>query len=132
MRKQVLAVVAFGFVVLGLAASQAWAQHQVEANFKFDFMVDGKTMPAGGYVVTADQDRVLIRSAVPGSPEMKVTVVTRIASRELPKVKFFFDKDHDGIYYLSELQLPGEDGYVFQGSGRPHTHVAAEAGAGQE
>jgi hypothetical protein len=127
MRKQVLAFVAFGLLVLGFGASQAWAQHQVEANFKFDFMVDGNKMPAGGYVVTADGDRVLIKSTVAGGTETKVTVVTRIASRELPKVKFFFDKDGEGVYYLAELQIPGEDGWVFKGSGRPHTHVAAEA-----
>jgi hypothetical protein len=130
MRKQVLAVVAFGFIMLGLGASLAWAQHQLEANFKFDFMVEGKKMPAGGYVFQVEDERVVLKSAE-GGTSMIIPIVTRIASRELPKPKFFFDKDHDGVYYLSELQIPGEDGYLFQGSGRPHTHVAAEGGAGK-
>jgi hypothetical protein len=130
MRKQVLAVVAFGFIMLGLGASLAWAQHQLEANFKFDFMVDGKKMPAGGYVFQVEDERVVMKSSE-GGTSMIIPIVTRIASREIPKAKFFFDKDHDGVYYLSELQLPGEDGYLFQGSGRPHTHEAAEAGAGK-
>ena len=130
MRKQVLALVAFGFIVLGFGASMAWAQDQVEANFKFDFMVDGKTMPAGGYVFQVEEDRVVMKSAA-GGAAMNIPIVTRIANRDLAKVKFFFDKDHDGIYYLSELQLPSKDGYLFQGSPRPHTHVAAEAGAGK-
>jgi hypothetical protein len=130
MRKQVLAVVAFGFIMLGLGASMVWAQNQVEANFKFDFIVDGKTMPAGGYVFQVEEDRVVMKSAEGGAGTL-IPIVTRIADRQLPKPKFIFDKDHDGIYYLSELQIPGEDGYLFKGSPRPHTHVAAESGAGK-
>jgi hypothetical protein len=123
MKKQIVAVVV---MILGLGASLAWAQHQVEGNFKFEFIVDGKTMPAGAYIVTVDEDRVVLKSTA-GGASMNIPVVTRIADRELPKPKFFFDKTKEGQYYLSELQLPGMDGFLFQGSPRPHTHEAAEA-----
>jgi len=130
MRKQIVAVAVVG-LILGLGASVAWAQHQVEANFKFDFIVEGKTMPAGGYVFQVEEDRVVMRSAA-GGAAVNIPIVTRIADRQLPKPKFFFDKTKEGQYYLSELQLPGIDGFLFQGSPRPHTHVAAEAGTGQK
>jgi hypothetical protein len=48
----------------------------------------------------------------------------RLADRGLDKPKVFFDKTKDGKYYLSELQLPGMDGFLFKGATGEHIHEA--------
>ena len=123
MRKQLVAVVVFGFIMLGIGASLAWAGNEVEATFKFDFIVNGKEMPAGSYFVEVQGERVMIKSSRSGAGT-EVPVLTRLADRGLEKPKFYFDKTKDGKYYLSELQLPGMDGFLFKGATGEHIHEA--------
>ena len=73
MRKQLVAV---AMMILGLAGTLAWAGDQVEVDFRFAFMVDGKQMPAGSYVVQVNGDRVVIKDPK-GGAGTEVTVVTR-------------------------------------------------------
>ena len=120
MRKQLVAVVV---MILGLAGTLAWAGDQVEVDFRFSFMVDGKEMPAGSYVVQVNGDRVVIKDPK-GGAGTEVTVVTRLADRGLEKPKLFFDKTEDGTYYLAELSLPGVDGFAFKGAPGRHSHEA--------
>jgi hypothetical protein len=126
MRKQSLAAVAVGVVVLGLAASLAWAENLVEANIPFAFVVIEKEMPAGSYVFRVQdspQDRVVIQSKG-GSGTMTLSVQTRLADRGVTEPKLYFDKTADGKHYLSELHLPGTDGFAFSGAPGKHTHEA--------
>jgi hypothetical protein len=123
MRKQILAAVAFGVLVLGLAAGVAWAGSEVEVDVRFDFIVNGQEMPAGSYIVQVSDDRVLIKRSQ-GSAGTEVPVITRLADRELPKPKLFFDKTKDGKHYLAELQFPGMDGFLFKGATGEHIHEA--------
>ena len=124
MRKQVVAVLV---MVLGLAVGAAWAGSEIEVDVRFDFIVDGKEMPAGSYVVEVNGDRVVIKD-LRGGAGTEVKVLTRIADRELPKPKLFFDKTKDGKRYLAELQLPGMDGFLFEGATGEHIHEAITAG----
>ena len=127
MRKQLVAVVVFGFIMLGIGASLAWAGIEVEATFKFDFIVNGKEMPAGSYTLQVNGERVVIKGAM-GGAGTEIPVLTRIADRELPNPKLFFDKTRDGKHYLAELQLPGMDGFLFKGATGEHIHEAVTAG----
>jgi hypothetical protein len=120
MRKQLVAVVV---MILGLAGTLAWAVDQVEVDFRFAFIVDGKEMPAGSYIVQVNGDRVVIKDPK-GGAGTEVAVVTRLADRGLEKPKLFFDKTEDGKYYLSELSLPGVDGFAFKGAPGRHSHEA--------
>jgi len=124
MRKQVVAVLV---VVLGLAVGAAWAGSEIEVDVRFDFIADGKEMPPGSYVVEVNGDRVVIKD-LRGGAGTEVKVLTRIADRELPKPKLFFDTTKDGKRYLAELQLPGTDGFLFKGATGEHIHEAITAG----
>jgi hypothetical protein len=123
MRKQIVAAVAAGLLVLGFGASLVWAGNRVDVEVRFDFIVNGQVMPAGTYSVQVDGDRVILKG-VKGSAGIEVPVLTRLADRELPKPKLFFDKTKDGKYYLSELQVPGMDGFLFKGATGEHIHEA--------
>jgi hypothetical protein len=120
MKRQIVAVVV---MILGLAGTLAWAGDQVELDFRFAFIVDGKEMPAGSYVVQVSGDRVVIKNPK-GGAGTEVTVVTRLADRGLENPKVFFDKTEDGKYYLAELSLPGVDGFAFKGAPGRHSHEA--------
>jgi hypothetical protein len=126
MRKQILAAVAVGVAVFALAGSLAWAENLVETNVPFAFMVNDKEMPAGNYVFRVEespQNRVVIQSKG-GSGNMAVSILTRLANRGDTAPKFYFDKTEDGKHYLSELHVPGIDGFAFPGAPGKHTHDA--------
>jgi len=123
MRKQLVAVVV---MILGLAGTLAWAGSQVEVDVRFDFIVNGVEMPAGSYIVQVNGDRVVIKGSK-GGAGTEIPVITRLADRELPNPKLFFDKTKDGKHYLAELQLPGMDGFLFKGATGDHIHEALSA-----
>jgi len=127
MRKQFVAVLV---MVLGLAGGLAWAGSQVEVDVRFDFIVNGQEMPAGSYTLQVNGERVVIKGAT-GGAGTEIPVLTRIADRELPNPKLFFDKTRDGKHYLAELQLPGMDGFLFKGATGEHIHEAV-TGRGAE
>src|SRR5262245_19371414 len=65
MKKQTLAIVATLSIVIALAVTGlASLSTQVKANIPFDFMVNGKTLPAGAYTLSlgAVKDTLVIRS----------------------------------------------------------------------
>ena len=123
MRKQLVAVVV---MILGLAGTLAWAGNRVEVDVRFDFIVNGMEMPAGSYIVQVNGDRVVIKG-LKGGAGTEIPVITRLADRELPNPKLFFDKTKDGKHYLAELQLPGMDGFLFKGATGDHIHEALSA-----
>lgn len=123
MRKQLVAVVV---MILGLAGTLAWAGNRVEVDVRFDFIVNGMEMPAGSYIVQVNGDRVVIKGSK-GGAGTEIPVLTRLADRELPNPKLFFDKTKDGKHYLAELQLPGMDGFLFKGATGDHIHEALSA-----
>ena len=124
MRKQIVAVVV---MILGLAGTVAWAGERVEVDVRFDFIANGMEMPAGSYIVQVNGDRVLIKGSK-GGAGVEIPVITRLADRDLPNPKLFFDKTKDGKHYLAELQLPGMDGFLFKGATGDHIHEAVTAG----
>jgi len=113
-------------VGFALAASIAWAEHSVVTNVPFAFTVDGnKTLPAGRYEITAkdpDEAPLTIRSLSSGK-EHAMMVLTRIAQVGTSDAVVVFDKAEDGTCYLSEVHMPGIDGFAFQGAPGKHSHV---------
>jgi hypothetical protein len=126
MKKLSLATVAVCALGIALAATLAWANDEVEANVPFAFIVDGnKTLPAGEYAIRAegpDEAPVTIRNVKTGK-EYILRVVTRLAQFDMVEPAFVFDKTADGAYFLSEVHIPGIDGFSFQGAPGKHTHV---------
>ncbi len=126
MKKQLVAAATVCAVALALAGSLAWASDEVVTEVPFAFIVDGtKTLPAGRYDITAeapDEAPVTIRNLGTGK-EYALMVLTRLAQTGSSEPVVVFDKTEDGAYYLSEVHMPGIDGFAFQGAPGKHTHV---------
>ncbi|OFV81480.1 MAG: hypothetical protein A2Y78_04135 [Acidobacteria bacterium RBG_13_68_16] len=125
MRKQILATVVIGVLALGLAGSLAWAAGAVSANIPFSFIVNDKEMAAGRYEVRTfgeDETRLAIRSTE-GSGQILVPVIERLADTGATEPKVVFDKMGDGKSYLSEIHMPGQDGFLVGIAKGRETHV---------
>ncbi len=124
MRKQVLVAVVVGALALGLAGSIAWAAGAVSVNIPFSFVAKDKEMPAGRYDIAPnnDESQLTLRSAVDGGTTM-VPVIERLADTGAKTPKIVFDKNDDGKSYLSEVHMPGSDGYLVGISKGREKHV---------
>jgi len=129
MRKQIVSAAVVGAVVLGLAASLAWAGTGVSANVPFAFIAGDKELPAGRYQIQAQGDneaRLVIRSS-DGGQICYVLVIERLADTGAKDPKIVFDKTSDGKVYLSEIHIPGQDGFLVGISKGRETHVIITA-----
>jgi hypothetical protein len=127
MKKQVLGAVAVvvGVCALGLAGSLAWAAGPVSVEVPFSFIVNDKELPAGRYEIRVegnDESRLAIRSSQGGGLVMAL-VIERLADTGAKQPKVVFDKMQDGKSYLSEVHIPGIDGYLVGIAKGKETHV---------
>jgi hypothetical protein len=112
MRKQILVVV--GALVLGLSASFAWATGGISVNIPFGFIAKDKELPAGRYEIRPsgnDETQLSIRSTEGGGTSL-IPVIERLADTGSKAPKVVFDKTEDGKSYLSEVHVPGSDGFL--------------------
>jgi hypothetical protein len=128
-----LCVLAMGVAVLLVAGSVAWAFDPVYVEVPFDFMVRGKQMAAGRYEVMATdlQAEVLVVKNVKTGAVADATVMTRLADTEGKEATAVFDKA-EGKYYLSELHVPGMDGFALPGAVGKHDHTKIKSEAKAE
>lgn len=103
MKKQTLNVVVTLSMIITLAvAGFAALNRKVEANVPFDFMVNGKTLPAGQYTVTpsGNGSTLIIRSA---ETKQAAAVITRAceASRDA-KPQLIFHR-YGNQYFLAKI-----------------------------
>lgn len=129
MRKQRLSVfVAFTFVFGLLAGIASAGTPMVDFDIPFAFNVQGTTMQAGMYAVIVDGSKgsgVSLKSG--GSRQTtRLAVVTRLADLEGTKARLVFDRVGD-VKYLSEIHIPGMDGYSLQGAADEHGHEKVSA-----
>jgi hypothetical protein len=125
MKKQVLAAVVVAVFALGLAGSLAWAAGAVSVNVPFSFIVKDKEMPAGRYEIGPfgnDETKLAIRSNL-GGGQVLVPVIERLADIGAKEPKVVFDKMDDGKSYLSEVHIPGQDGFLVGIAKGKETHV---------
>ena len=129
------AVVLAAFVAcVGSAGSRALAQNlvgdRIVADVPFKFIASGKTYDAGKYEMKllSEQQAVELRGPVgtkrgPAEPKSVLQVMTRLPGANSPVAdsQLVFDKV-GGTYYLAEMWMPGEDGFVFFEAKAPHAH----------
>jgi hypothetical protein len=124
MEKQRWFVAAICAVVLGLLGGTSWAAEKImEIKVPFDFNVQGATLPSGSYTLIADganNDEVVLQSS--SGDVTQLPVVTRLADNGRNKAYLVFDKD-GGDRFLSEIHMPGKDGYAIQGASGTHEHM---------
>jgi len=114
MRKQNVAMVFVCVTMLGFVAGYASAGSLVSVDVPFKFMVNDQEMQAGTYTIEPmgkNEAHLAIRSSKGGGPVM-VTVIERLAQTGAKEPLVIFDKMQDGTSYLSEVHVPGSDGFL--------------------
>jgi hypothetical protein len=126
-RRTLLTIVAAALVALGIG-QVASAQTQYDFKMPNGFTAGGKTLAAGNYVLSVNPtgDVVTLESKDSKGASALLPVETRIAERKpMAAPEVVFDK-LNGQLLLSELQVPGEDGYLLLVTKAKHTHESVK------
>lgn len=123
MKKRIPLVLAMIVLALAVGPAVAYAQEEVVANIPFSFIASGKTHQPGEYQLRVSEDRMQLTLTPSKGTANVVLVMTRLSVPVPPPAadRVVFDKAGDR-YYLSELWLPGEDGFLLFATKEPHTH----------
>ena len=110
--------------VLTATFSAAQIVTAVTAEIPFAFFVGAKSFPAGTYEFRASENLEVINVAnMKGKDAAIAPVFTRLSPKSENEAAVVFDvagADH----YLSEVFMPGLDGFLFKGAPSKHTHVS--------
>jgi hypothetical protein len=113
-------------IVIGLSLSGTMALAQVSrvnVTLEFPFSAAGKEMPAGRYTIEAQPGRITIQAQSGTSGTTMMTVITRLGRHDNDaEPELVFDKV-DGKFLLSEVWLPGADGYLVLATATEHDHA---------
>ena len=131
-RRALLSIVSAALLVLGVS-QVAGAQTQDDFNIPDGFVANGKTLAAGNYVVTVNPagEVLTLESKDSKGASALLTVETRISARKpVTEPEVVFDK-LNGQLLLSELLVPGEDGYLLLVTKAKHTHESLKVARAQ-
>jgi hypothetical protein len=121
--------------LVGLAASvPALAQgavREIASKVAFEFTVGDKVFPAGEYRVTRDPHRMpeLRIQSSDGKLQSALVPITRLARQhqgDAPTASLVFDAVGER-QFLSEVWLPGQDGYLLRETKEEHRHDVVDA-----
>jgi hypothetical protein len=110
------------FLVFAVAA--VYGQVSLKANIDFPFTVGSKVLPAGEYQFLGVESGSTIRVQGEGKTGALAVIQTRLsgATHQTPQDSHLvFDKVGDK-YTLSEVWIPGEDGYLVWATKGKHEH----------
>ena len=124
--KKYLIAVALGLVFTG-ALAIAQVGNSVTADVPFQFFVGKTSVPAGSCEFTVNQDLTEIKIVAQNSTKVGMApVITRLSARSGSEGSIVFDLEGTN-HYLSEVYMPGLDGFQIQGAAGKHTHVNIKA-----
>jgi hypothetical protein len=114
-----------GFVAL-LAVVSAYGQltQSTKGTIPFQFTAAGTVYPAGEYRFVEDETGLSFRIEGPGNVRGLALVLTRLAGgiHTTPAdAHVVFDKIGE-TYYLSEIWIPGQDGFLLHSTKEKHEH----------
>jgi hypothetical protein len=115
-------------VFLAVTSGYAQAQERVAGQIAFPFTVGAKTLPAGQYEFVRDATTPVIRVVSGGKNVALAPIITRLAGamHTTPKDSHIvFDKVGDK-YSLSEIWIPGQDGYMLLATKGQHEHAVVD------
>jgi hypothetical protein len=111
-----------------LAATSGYGQQGVQGSLKakidFPFTVEGKVLPAGEYEFVRNELATAFRVSDGGKNGAVALVLTRLAGamHTTPQdAHLVFDVVGD-THFLSEIWVPGEDGYLMLATKGKHEH----------
>jgi hypothetical protein len=122
------------FVLAGLAlvtaSTMAHAQGILLGQIPFSFVAGGRVHDPGRYELRTQDDQLMISLIPEGKGQGgMVPVITRLASPAggLDNTRLVFDKVGN-TYFLSEVWIAGEDGFLLHATPGPHTHATIQLG----
>jgi hypothetical protein len=114
-----------------LAVVSAYGQTTASAKIPFAFAAAGKTLPAGQYNFIPDNNDQAIKVEGPKGAGVIVVVFTRLAGgmHTTPQdAHIVFDKVGEK-YFLSEIWIPGVDGFLLYSTKEKHEHRILDVSA---
>lgn len=127
MKYRVPALVALSVAVLALAAGTAGAAGIMAVDIPFSFVVNDKEMSAGRYEIQpagSHENRLILRRAG-GGGAVVMTVIERLADTGAKEPQVVFDRV-ESKNYLSEVHIPGGDGFLVGIAKGRETHVVVK------
>ncbi len=119
-----LVVVTTFLTLLGAVIAYGQLAEKVRADIPFPFTADGKVFAAGHYTFTRDSQGQTFTFRGPDNVRGAAIVLTRLAGEihTTPEDSHLvFDKVGD-TYYLSEIWVPGSDGFLLHSTKEKHEH----------
>ncbi len=114
-------IVMFG--LLALLAVSAYAQEGlVNAKVPFEFVVSGKTLPAGNYVFKLSTDRLTVQNKDTGTIAAAMVMTKIAATAESKAVGITFDVSNGKHFIEAVWPMAGGDGYLIHMVKGEHTH----------
>jgi hypothetical protein len=124
MRQTIRVLVALLAVTIAAGASIASAQDEVKGTVQFAFNAGGKTYQPGPYTFRVNEQKMVVEIEPTTGATGIVLIETRLSQPEPPisQGQLVFDKV-GATHYLSELWVPGNDGYLLNTTKDKHAHV---------
>jgi hypothetical protein len=115
-----------GILVLmtGVSLMAGQSLPEVKAKIDFSFSVEGKVLPPGQYDFKRNIQAEVFRVQGEGKNAALAKIITRVSGEihtTLQDAHLVFDIVN-GEYMLSEIWVPGEDGYVLLTTKGKHEH----------
>jgi len=129
MRRNFLASGGLSLAMLALVATTALAASKIAVEIPFSFIVKDREMPAGRYEIEptgADGSKLVLRSTAAGGT-LVVVVLERLADTGAHEPRVVFDK-FEAKNLLSEVHIPGMDGFLVGIAKGKETHVVLTGG----
>jgi len=118
-------VVLVGFVAL-LAGVSAYGQvpESLQATIPYQFTAEGKVYAAGEYTFARDVAASSFTIRGPGKVSGLAVVITRLAGaiHTTPADAHLVFDTIGQTYYLSEIWIPGQDGFLLNSTKEKHEH----------
>jgi len=129
MKRHVRAVVAALAAAIAVGGAVAQAQ-TADVQIGFAFQAGGKTLPAGKYNVSVSVNgQVVVRGSGGQVTMLAITRLGRLNGSANPEL--VFDRVGDTVT-LSEIWMPGEDGFLLAGTKEMHTHALVKGTGGKK
>ncbi len=122
--KFMLALALVALVAAGAGIAGQSPAKMIKAKIDFAFNVGGKVLPMGEYEFVLSGDNQVVRVQGQGKDAAMVTIITRLggAMHTTPEDAHLVFDVVGTNYYLSEVWVPGEDGFLVHAAKGAHTH----------
>lgn len=122
--KITLALLIAGLLALGTVYAGQSTAEAVKAKVDFAFTAGGKVLPAGDYEFRVDEAAPIIRIQGAGKAGDVVNIITRLTTelRTEPQVASLVFDVVGNKHILSEVWIPGVDGFLVQATKGNHSH----------